>query len=659
MSQKTIKKYFKQRNWTHKSLGSFRKQLIHHLTPKEFADLPVKNDLDTFRAESSKAIPMDVSSKRISREIQKEYKPISLKLSDLVEEHDRDSGYVQLKELGCKPIVLLDFQRWAKKFPYFHVANKRLNPAGDTWLLAIDFVGRDTYHLFTKSLYAEDYRLIRLPSQQRIHTSEWLSNERTATSLSMWLDNSRILYVSLNRYYNESGLYLYDLNTNRHKLLYKNEPGCFIRLTKVKSGLFILLYSSNYHSDAVYIMDVETLKIRLLLPREFSVNYPYLNHERGEWMVCKRDKHKDTLFTTSDFKRLTLHYQNNNPYEQILKVFYQTEWFVFLLETLSGLCLYSLKCKKLKLLHKTFDGYEISHVDKDALVVYQHKYTCPKEPIRISLENQTALFPKMTPRYHEEEVFIHPHLRVTLIYKTKKRSPCLLRGYGGYNEYAEVHESVFYYPLLERGFVIAIAHLRGGGEYGYKGYEQGRMTNKKNTFQDFIDTAHYLIEKWTSKDQLAIWGRSFGGLLITSVLNQEPDLCKVALVGVPFVLPLITMENNKLPLGIATQSELGNVRDKKIKKYIHSYSPLEHIQPQGHYPNMLIYTNLQDTSIPYKEPLHYYNAMKKIEVYRTGQSDLTLYTDPRFGHMQGSLRQDKCDHYGLLFSYVLKHFNIL
>jgi protease II len=119
------------------------------------------------------------------------------------------------------------------------------------------------------------------------------------------------------------------------------------------------------------------------------------------------------------------------------------------------------------------------------------------------------------------------------------------------------------------------------------------------------------------------------------------------------------MENDKLPLGIATQSELGNIRDKKVEKYIHSYSPLEHIQPQGHYPNMLIYTNVQDTSIPYKEPLLYYKAMKKLEVYRTGQSDLTLYTDPRFGHMQGSLRQDKCDHYGLLFSYILKHFNIL
>jgi oligopeptidase B len=235
-----------------------------------------------------------------------------------------------------------------------------------------------------------------------------------------------------------------------------------------------------------------------------------------------------------------------------------------------------------------------------------------------------------------------------------------LRGYGGYNDYTRVQESAFYYPLLERGFVIAIAHLRGGGEYGYKGYEDGRMDHKINTFQDFIDTAHFLIEKkWTTRDQLAIWGRSFGGLTISAVLNQEPDICKVALLGVPFILPLETMDHDKTPLGIATQYELGNIKDKKIQNYIHSYAPLEHIQKEGNYPNLLIYTNLNDTSVPYNEPKIYYEAMKEVEVYRTGKSNLTLHMDPRFGHTQGTLQKDKCDHYALLFAYVLKHLNIL
>jgi len=658
----SIKKYFKKRNWTHKSFASFRKNLIHHLTPKEYAALPLRNDLESFRIPKPRLSCVSDAVRLLSREIQKEIKPESLHIEDVLEEQDPESGYTVLKELGCTHDIVLDFHRWAKKFPYFHVANRRLNPSGDTWLLSIDFVGSQTYHLFTKSLYAEDYHRIKLPFQQRIQTSEFLSNERTASPEALWLNNTHILYISINPYYNQSGVYLYNLETQRHRLLYKNKPGHFIGLQKVKSNLFILIYSSNYHSDEVYVLDVETLKVHLLLPGEFSVQYPYLNHERGQWIVCKRDKGKDLLATTSDFKQWTIHYQNKNPYEQILKVFYQNEWFVFLLETLSGLCLYSLKCKKLRLLDKSFDGYEISHLDKGSLVVYKQKYTCPKVPMRISMETHHMICPKMKPRYHEEEIFIHPHLRVTLLYKTKPKNgaPCLLRGYGAYNEYTLVCESVFYYPLLERGFVVAIAHVRGGGEYGYKGYDQGRMTHKKNTFQDFIETAHFLIEKkWTRRDQLAIWGRSFGGLMIAAVLNQEPDLCKVALVGVPFVLPLETMKDDKMPLGLATQSELGNPKDKKTRNYIHSYTHLEHIQPRGNYPNLFIYTNMNDTSIPYKEPVAYYEAMKQVEVYRTGKSNLTLSIDPRFGHTQGTLRKDKCDHYALLFDYVLKHLNIL
>jgi oligopeptidase B len=278
----------------------------------------------------------------------------------------------------------------------------------------------------------------------------------------------------------------------------------------------------------------------------------------------------------------------------------------------------------------------------------------------IVLDTLKVIAPKMEPRYHEEEVFIRPNLRVTLIYKNKKKnSPCLLRGYGAYNTYEHPTESPYYYPLLERGFVVAIAHLRGGGEYGYKGYADGRMMHKKNTFQDFIETAHYLIDqKWTTRDKLAIWGRSCGGLLVSSVLNQEPDLCQVALAGVPYTTPLESMLVPNTPLGKVTQTELGNISKPSVKQYIRSYAPLEHIRKDGNYPHLLIYTNQQDTLVPYKEPLAYYHAMKEVEVYQKGVRDLSFHLDPRFGHVQGTLTQDKCDHYGMLFGYVLKHLKL-
>jgi protease II len=261
---------------------------------------------------------------------------------------------------------------------------------------------------------------------------------------------------------------------------------------------------------------------------------------------------------------------------------------------------------------------------------------------------------KMKPRYIEKELYIRKDLRVTLIYKSSCHlSRCLLRGYGGYNTFEHAHECSYYYPLIERGFVIAIAHLRGGGEYGFKGYSDGRLRHKKNTFSDFIETAHFLFEKKiTSRDKLAIWGRSFGGLLISSVLNQEPDICKVALLGVPFVTPMKALKTYKTPLGIETRSELGD--PVKMEKYLKSYDPLENIK-DGPYPNMLIYTNVNDTLVPYKEPYEYYKKMKELPVYTSGKSTISFFMDYRFGHTQGSLVKDKSEHFGLLFTFLLKY----
>jgi protease II len=671
----SLKTFFKKRNWTRKSWTSFRDNFNQYLTPEECAALRLPNDLVKFQP-----VNINMTSKvksllkenrvsvsksmiqKISREIRKEWNPhvFMFKEDPLIRgSTHKDSGYPVLKEEDCKKSVVLDLHALSKRFPYLHVATKELNSAGDKWLLAIDFIGSQCFQLFTKSIYADDYQEIKLPKKHMLQTHQLLSDSRYSSEQATWFDNTRILYVSINRYYNESGVYLYDLETKTHKLLYKSGKGVFIEIDSVSSGLFMTITTSDYNSDEIHLLDLDTLKVSLLLPRKFSVCYPYLNHEKGEWIVGKRDKGIDLLATTPDFKKWTILYQNKSPYEQILNVKYYRGCFVFTLETLKGLCLYTLKCGKLVLIERSFDYYKLKDFFQDKFMVHKYKYTCPYEPMAISLETMKVTIEPMVPKYHEVEVFIRPHLRVTLIYKTKKKNmPCLLRGYGAYNTYEHASESPYYYPLLERGFVIAIAHLRGGGEYGYKGYNDGRMDHKKNTFQDFIDTAHFLCESWTSRDKLAIWGRSCGGLMISSVLNQEPDLCKVALAGVPFITPIETMRTYKTPLGFETKSELGDTTKKKIEQYVHSYAPLEHLKKEGEYPNLLIYTNLNDTLVPYTEPLAYYKALKEIEVYASGKSDLSFYLDIRFGHHQGTLLKDKCDHYGMLFGYILKHLNV-
>jgi len=633
----SIKMYFKKRNLTRKSWSDFKENLHHYLTPEEHAALPVKNELDTFKP----AIPIlktntlltlleSVSVSRswiqkISREIRKEVHPhfFMFKEEPLIHgRKDIQTGYLQLYETHCEKTLVLDLPKWAKRFPYFHVATKELSPSGEKWLLSIDFIGSRVYHLFLKSIYSEDYVEIKIPKKKMIQTSQLLANERTSAEQAIWLDDQRILYVTLNRHYNDSGIYLYDLVTQKHKRIYQGNTETFLSMNIVSSGLFLLISSTDYHSEELFLMDMVTLKVTPFVSRKFCVNYPLIDHQNGQWFVCKKEKGNDTIATTTDWKHWTVLYQNKNPEEQILEVKYEKDVWFFTLETLKGLCLYVLKCGKITLIEKSFDYYGLKHVVEGRFILHRNKYTCAYKPMEIVLDTLKVVAPPMEPRYHEEEVFIHSHLRVTLIYKEKKGPrPCLLRGYGAYNTYEHPSESPFYYPLLERGFVVAIAHLRGGGEYGYKGYADGRMLHKKNTFQDFIETAHYLIDqKWTTRDKLAIWGRSCGGLLVSAVLNQEPDLCQVALAGVPYITPLESMSMNT-PLGKVTQTELGNVSKRSVKDYIHSYAPLEHIQKEGNYPHLLIYTNRQDTLVPYKEPLAYYQSLQEVEVSRKVVND--------------------------------------
>lgn len=674
----SLKSFFKKRNWTRKSWSSFKKNVNQYLTPEECAKMPVKNELALFNPHNNnlnskvlikellKENHISVSQeyiKKIAQEIKNENHPhfFLFKDSPLIRGRNHlESGYPILKDDTCQKNIVLDLHKWSKKFPFFYVAQKLLSPNGEKWLLLIDFIGNGCFHLFTKSFYTEDYRHIQIPKKNVVKTHRLLSSEPISSNQALWLNNSSILYVSINRYYNECCVYFYDLKLETHKRVFKGEKGFFLELQEVDSGLFILISVKDYNSEEIHLIDLETFNVSLFLPRKFSVTYPYLNHEYGRWLVCKEDKGHSMIGTTTDFKKWTILYKNNSPDEQLLKVIYAKNAFVFTLQTLTGLCLYLLECGKLTLIEKSFDYYHIKGFANQKFFIHKCKYTCPYKPITISLFPYKVDIPAMNPRYQEEEVFIHPRLRVTLLYKKKnKNMPCLLRGYGAYNTYEHAIESIFYYPLLERGFVVAIAHLRGGGEYGYKGYEEGRMEKKKNTFQDFIDTAHYLInKKWTSRDKLAIWGRSCGGLMISSVLNQEPDLCKVALMGVPFIKPLETMLTYKTPLGIETRSELGDPTKKSVKNYIQSYAPLEHIKKDGLYPNLFIYTNLNDTLVPYTEALEYYRAMKEVDTYTSGKTDLSFYLDVRFGHHQGTLLKDKYQHYGLLFGYVMKHLKV-
>src|SRR5581483_5458912 len=191
-------------------------------------------------------------------------------------------------------------------------------------------------------------------------------------------------------------------------------------------------------------------------------------------------------------------------------------------------------------------------------------------------------------RYKVEQLYATARdgvkVAISVVYlKTAKldgQEPLYLYGYGSYGVSIDINSNSNFFSLVDRGVVVAIAHIRGGGEMGEAWRDAGRMMNKKNTFNDFIDCAEYLTKNcYGSKDKLVIEGRSAGGLLMGAVLNMRPDLFHAAIVGVPFVDVINTMLDESLPLTVTEFEEWGNPKQKAAFDYMYSYSPYDNIQP--------------------------------------------------------------------------------
>ncbi|NPA43092.1 MAG: S9 family peptidase [Chlorobi bacterium] len=208
-------------------------------------------------------------------------------------------------------------------------------------------------------------------------------------------------------------------------------------------------------------------------------------------------------------------------------------------------------------------------------------------------------------------------------------NPLLLYGYGAYGITVDDHFSKNRLSLLNRGFVFAIAHVRGGEYLGRQWYEEGKLLHKKNTFYDFIDTAEFLIrEGITSPGKLFAMGGSAGGLLIGAVANMAPHLFRGMVAQVPFVDVLTTMLDKDIPLTTGEFDEWGNPEDPEFYRYIKSYSPYDQVQPQA-YPDMLVTTGFHDSQVQYWEPAKW---VAKLRDMNTGASDILFHIDMQAGH---------------------------
>jgi len=242
---------------------------------------------------------------------------------------------------------------------------------------------------------------------------------------------------------------------------------------------------------------------------------------------------------------------------------------------------------------------------------------------------------------------------IALVYKKgldkNGKAPLLLYAYGSYGSSTDATFSSPRLSLLNRGFVFAIANIRGGEEMGRQWYEDGKLMKKKNTFTDFISAGEYLVDqKFTSKDHLYAHGGSAGGLLMGAVANMAPDLWNGIIADVPFVDVVNTMLDESIPLTTNEFDEWGNPKKKDAYDYMKSYSPYENVEKKA-YPNMLVTTGLHDSQVQYFEPAKW---VAKLRATKTDKNVLLLKTNMEFGHGGASGRFDYLKDVSLRWAFL-------
>lgn len=317
----------------------------------------------------------------------------------------------------------------------------------------------------------------------------------------------------------------------------------------------------------------------------------------------------------------------------------------------------------------TYAAYIGSNPDfnTDILRYYYTSLTTPgtqydfnmKTKERVLLKQQEVLGGKFSPdNYTSERVFATASdgtkVPISLVYRNGMertgKNPLLLYGYGSYGNSMDAGFSSTRLSLLDRGFIFAIAHIRGGQEMGRHWYEDGKLLMKKNTFTDFIDCGKYLVEEnYTSPEHLYCQGGSAGGLLVGAVVNMAPALFNGAIAAVPFVDVVSTMWDESIPLTTSEFNEWGNPKEKEYYDYILSYSPYDNVTAQD-YPNMLVTTGYWDSQVQYWEPAKW---VAKLRAMKTDDNLLLLYCNMDVGHGGASGRFDRFKETAMIYAFLL------
>lgn len=560
--------------------------------------------------------------------------------------------------------TLMDGNLRATGQAYYRLGGLEISQDNQMMAVAEDTQGRRQYRI----------------SLRNLHNGQWLTDVIENTSGNMlWSNDGRTLFYVRNHPQTlvPYQVYRHHVGTPlaQDQLVYQENDGAFyLSLSRSASDRYLLITLSASTSSEVRLLDADQADAPpvLFTARQPNVEY-YLDHFNGTFYLrSNRENANFGLYQTNAMGHSWRPLVAPQPNKMIEGFTLFNDWLV-VAERSDGLS----QIRKINWKSHAEDTLPFDDASYMAWLGYnpepqsdrlRYGYSSMTTPTstyewdlssgkRTLLKRQEVKYTQPQD-YHSERIWITARdgvkVPVSLVYNKKmfkaKKSPLLVYGYGAYGMSMDPAFSANRLSLLDRGFIFAMIHVRGGGELGQQWYEQGKLANKPNSFNDFIDATRGLVKRgFGQPGRLYAMGGSAGGLLVGAVMNQQPELFNAIVAQVPFVDVVTTMLDDTLPLTLGEYDEWGNPHRLADYQQMKAYSPYDNIKPMR-YPNLLVTTGLNDSQVQYWEPAKW---IAKLRENQLGTGKLLLLTDMQAGHGGKSGRLKRVENTALEYNFIL------
>jgi oligopeptidase B len=574
--------------------------------------------------------------------------------------------------MKAKEEIILDVNKLAKGHEFYSIGTFEYSPNRRYLAFSVDLKGDETYKLFVKDLqtgqflkdtiypldglaWANDnktffYTLLNIENESTDKVFRHTLGETTPDSL-MYLEKDRAFNIGIGRSEDEKQILLTTSSHTTSECYYVSADNPYQPFSLYRKRIPELQYYLSFHDDDVFNLSNENNAVNFqilagklnekqtspmkeeLAPSDsvvisgFTTLKNYLAIEErvnGEQKILIRSliNHSDHYISFPEQNySLSIGYTPNYD-SDTLRLYYTS------FNTPSTVFDYNMNTRELKLLKQDKAGNDYVPDNYVSTMIYAVAEDGTKIPIALN---------------YRKDMFKHDGT-----------NPLYLEAYGSYGDTSDPYFSSYRLSLLNRGFIYAYAHVRGGGEFGQKWHDAGRMLNKMNTFTDFIACAQYLEdEKYTCKEKMVIDGGSAGGLLIGAVINMRPKLFQIAVAEVPFVDVLNTMLDPNLYGVVPEYEEWGNPDIPVYGDYILSYCPYQNVKAQN-YPTLLITEGLNDPRVNYWESLKW---TAKLRALKTDHNPLLLHMSME-GHLGASGRYGFTEEIAYTYAFILNLLGI-